>query len=283
VTGPPTRTGDLRDHDPACRRESAVNGLSASSYGSEKRLLESACRGDEDAFWLLVAPHRAWLRAHCYRMLGSPHDADDALQDALLRAWRGLCGFGGRSAFRRWLYRIATNVCLEIIARRRRRVFPSDSGTAGESDAGAAGETLTEPMQLERYADELRRPDHGDAVPEALFEQREAVELAFVAAFQHLPPRPRAVLILREVLGFSAKDVSSTLGTTVASVNSALQRARKAVADRRPDESEQARMRSTGNGCIDQFVRSFVDALERGDVNAIVAVLAKDAALAKPT
>jgi RNA polymerase sigma-70 factor (ECF subfamily) len=256
---------------------------SASTYVSEERLLESACSGDEDAFRLLVEPHRPRLRAHCYRMLGSPHDADDAVQDALLRAWRGLCGFGGRSAFRRWLYRIATNVCLERIARRRARMSPLGSGAAGESDVGASGETLTEPMQLERYSDGLSHPDRGGDVPEARYEEREAVELAFVAAFRHLPPRPRAVLILREVLGFSAKDVSTTLGTTVASVNSALQRARRTVAERKPDENQQATMRSTGHGCIDELVSTFVDALERGDVNAIVAVLADDAAFGKAT
>jgi RNA polymerase sigma-70 factor, ECF subfamily len=231
------------------------------------RLLERARRGNEDAFWLLVAPHRAALRAHCHRMLGSPHDAEDALQDVLLRAWRGLSGFDGRGAFRSWLYRIATNVCLASIARSRRRAVPAD---------------LAEPMRLERYSGELLRTGEDDATPEARYEQREAVELAFVAALHHLPPRPRAVLILREVLDFSARDVSRTLGTTVASVNSALQRARKTVAERRPEETEQATMRPTRDGCVDKLVRRFADALERGDVNAIVAVLAEDAAVAKP-
>jgi RNA polymerase sigma-70 factor, ECF subfamily len=278
-TSSPTR--GPRRSEPPFPRESAQHP-SAGPHVSEERLLESACGGDEDAFWLLVEPHRTWLRAHCYRMLGSPHDADDALQDSLLRAWRGLCGFGGRGAFGRWLYRIATNVCLETIARRRKRTFSIDSSTGKGSEAGTSGEALTEPMRLERYADELRHPEPGEAVPEARYEQREAVELAFVAVLEHLPPRPRAVLILRDVLGFSAKDVSRTLGTTVASVNSALQRARRVVAEQRPDESRQARMRSTGHGCIDELVRSFVDALERGDVSAIVAALADDAAVARP-
>jgi RNA polymerase sigma-70 factor, ECF subfamily len=269
--------------EPPFLRASAQQPPSAGSHLSEERLLESACGGDEDAFWLLVGPHRTWLRAHCYRMLRSPHDADDALQESLLRAWRGLCGFGGRGAFGRWLYRIATNVCLESIARRRRRTFPIDSATGEGSEAGRSRETLAEPMQLERYADELRQPEPGDAVPEARYEQREAVELAFVTVLEHLPPRPRAVLILRDVLGFSAKDVSRTLGTTVASVNSALQRARRVVAEQRADESRKATMRSTGDGCIAELVGSFVDALERGDVSAIVAVLADDAAIAKPS
>jgi RNA polymerase sigma-70 factor (ECF subfamily) len=244
-----------------------ANGLRGDPNPDEEQLLERARNGDEDAFWLLVEPHRRALRTHCHRMLGSPHDAEDALQDALLRAWRGLSGFDGRSAFRSWLYRIATNVCLGSIARSRRRPFPA---------------SLAEPMHPERYSDELVRNGEDDATPEARYEQREAVELAFAAALHDLPPRPRAVLILREVLDFSARDVSRTLGTTVASVNSALQRARKKVAER-PEGSEQATIGSTGHGNVDELVRRFADALERGDVSTIVAVLAEDAAVAKPT
>jgi RNA polymerase sigma-70 factor (ECF subfamily) len=267
VSGASAWANGLRRDELAFRRESGPNTPSTSSNVSEVHLLGRARGGDENAFWLLVEPHRMALRAHCHRMLGSPHDAEDALQDALLRTWRGLSGFDGRGAFRSWLYRIATNVCLASIARHRRCAFP----------AGPA-----EPMHLEHYSDELVRTGEGDATPESHYEQREAVELAFVAALHHLPPRPRAVLILREVLDFSARDVSRTLGTTVASVNSALQRARKAVAERQPEESKQATMRPTGDGCVDELVRRFADALERGDVNAIVAVLAEDAAVAKP-
>jgi RNA polymerase sigma-70 factor, ECF subfamily len=258
----------LRRDELAFRRRSGLNTLPASSHVSEVDVLERARSGDEDAFWLLVEPHRTALRAHCHRMLGSPHDAEDALQDALLRAWRGLAGFDGRGTLRSWLYRIATNVCLASVAGRRRRAFPTG---------------LAEPMHLERYPDELVCTGEDDATPEARYEQREAVELAFVAALHHLPPRPRAVLILREVLDFSARDVSRTLGTTVASVNSALQRARKKVAERRPEGSEQATMGPTGHGCVDELVRRFADALERGDVNAVVAVLSEDIAVAKST
>src|SRR5215211_3348897 len=186
--------------------------MSATSNVTELELLEAACGGDEDAFRRLVEPHRAALHAHCYRMVGSLHDAEDALQDALLRAWRGLCGFDGRSALRRWLYRITTNACLDAIARRPKRVLPIDYGPPGELAGDGRVEPLAESLWLEPYPDEQLRLEEGYAAPEARYEQREAVELAFVVALQHLPPRQRAVLILREVLGFSAKEVSELLG-----------------------------------------------------------------------
>ena len=249
---------------------------------TEQKLLEAACAGDEDAFRLLVEPHRAGIQAHCYRMLGSLHDAEDALQDASLRAWRGLCGFGGRSSFRRWLYRVATNTCLDVLARRPKRVLPIDYGPPAAGGGADPGEPLTEPVWLEPYPDELLGLDEGYAGPADRYERREAVELAFVAALQHLPPRQRAVLILREVLGFSAKEVAESLGTTVASVNSALQRARKAVDDRLPEMSQQATLRSLGDEGVLEVVEEFVDAFERGDVPAIVALLAEDATFEMP-
>ena len=249
---------------------------------TEQALLEAACSGDEDAFRLLVEPHRGELHAHCYRMLGSLHDAEDALQDALLRAWRGLCGFGGRSTFRRWLYRITTNTCLDALARRPKRVLPIDYGPPTGSAADEPGGPLAESVWLEPYPDELLGLEDGYAGPAARYDQREAVELAFVAALQHLPPRQRAVLILREVLGFSAKEVAEALGTTVASVNSTLQRARKAVDERLPEKSQQATLRSLGDERIRELVDQFVDAFERGDVDGIVALLAEDATFEMP-
>jgi RNA polymerase sigma-70 factor, ECF subfamily len=248
---------------------------------TERELLEAGRAGDEDAFGRLVEPHRAELHAHCYRMLGSLHDAEDALQEALLRAWRGLPGFDGRSSLRRWLYRITTNACLDAIARRPKRVLPIDYGLPAEL-ADEPGEPLTEPVWVEPYPDETVGLEDGYAAPDARYDQREAVELAFVAALHHLPPKQRAVLILREVLGFSAKEVSESLGTTVASVNSALQRARKTVEERLPEKSQQATLRSLGDARVSELVRRFVDAFERGDVDAIFGLLTEDATFEMP-
>jgi RNA polymerase sigma-70 factor, ECF subfamily len=255
--------------------------ITARSNVTEQELLAAACGGDEEAFRLLVEPHRAELHAHGYRMLGSLHDTEDALQDALLRAWRGLCRFGGRSSFRRWLYRITTNVCLDVLARRPKRVLPIDY--APPAGAGTeAGEPVAEPVWLDPYPDQMVGLEEGYAGPAARYERREAVELAFVAALQHLPPRQRAALILREVLGFSAKEVAESLDTTVASVTSALQRARRTIEERLPDESQQATMRSLGDDRVRELVEHFVESMERGDVNAIVALLTEDATFAMP-
>src|SRR5688572_33123088 len=191
----------------------------------ERELLAAARRGDEDAFRDLVEPRRAELHAHCYRMLGSVHDAEDALQEVMLRAWRGLSGFEGRSSVRSWLYRIATNTSLSVIEKRPKRVLPIDYGPAADPHDGP-GQPVVESVWVEPYPDERLGLEDGFAAPEARYEQREAVELAFIAALQHLPATQRAVLIMREVLGFSAREVAETLETTTASVNSALQRAR---------------------------------------------------------
>jgi RNA polymerase sigma-70 factor (ECF subfamily) len=214
-------------------------------------------------------------------MLGSVHDADDALQDALLRAWRGLPRFEGRSSLRSWLYRIATNTCLDLIARRPKRVLPIEH--APPTDARHdPGEPVAESVWLEPYPDERLGLADGFAAPAARYERRESVELAFIAALQHLPATQRAVLILREVLGFSAREVAETLATTPAAVNSALQRARAAVDERLPDESQQATLRSLGDERVRELVARYVDAWERGDINAVVAMLAEDAAFSMP-
>ena len=246
---------------------------------TERELLTVARGGDDDAFRLLVEPHRAELHAHCYRMLGSLHDAEDALQDALLRAWRGLSGFDGRSGLRRWLYRITTNACLDAISRRPKRVLPIDYEPSADL---AADVPLGPSTWVEPYPDEAIGLEGGYAGPAACYEQREAVELAFVAALQHLPPRQRAVLILREVLGFSAREVAESLRTTTASVNSALQRARKTLSDRLPERSQQATLSSLGDERVCELVERFSDAFERGDIDAIVALLAEDVTFAMP-
>jgi RNA polymerase sigma-70 factor, ECF subfamily len=251
------------------------------STAHEQELLEAARAGDEIAYGRLVESYRSELQAHCYRMLGSVHDAEDALQDALLRAWRGLAKFEGRSSLRSWLYRIATNTCLDVIARRPKRVLPIDYGPPADPHDGP-GEPLVESAWVEPYPDERLGVEDGYAAPEARYEQRESVELAFIAALQHLPANQRAVLILREVLGFSAKEVAGTLETTTASVNSALQRARKAVDERLPEESQQATLRSLGDDGVREVVEGYVEAWDRGDIDGVVAMLTEDASFAMP-
>jgi RNA polymerase sigma-70 factor, ECF subfamily len=245
----------------------------------EQELMEAAQSGDEDAFGRLMETYRGELHAHCYRMLGSVHDAEDALQEAMLRAWRALARFEGRSSLRSWLYTIATNTCLNLIARRPKRVLPIDYGPATDPHGGL-DLPVTETVWIEPYPDD--RLEDGYAAPDARYEQRESVELAFVAALQHLPATQRAVLILREVLGFSAREVADSLDTTVASANSALQRARKAVDERLPDESQQATLRSLGDRKLREIVEGYMDAMQRGDVDKVVSMLAADAAWSMP-
>src|SRR4051794_3892128 len=178
--------------------------MSATSRIESDRL-EAAQRGDERAFEALIAPFRGELHAHAYRMLGSVHDAEDALQETMLRAWRALAKFEGRSSLRSWLYTIATNTSLNAISKRPKRVLPIDYGPAADPHVGP-GEPLVESVWVEPYADEQLGLEDGYAAPEARYEQREGVELAFIAALQFLPANQRAALVLREVLGFSAKE-----------------------------------------------------------------------------
>ena len=248
---------------------------------TERELLDAARKGDEDAYGRLVEPHRAALAAHCYRMLGSVHDAEDAMQEALLRAWRGLARFEGRSSLRSWLYTIATNACLKAIERRPKLVLPIDYGPAADPHDRPA-EPLVESVWIEPYPDERLGLEDGSAAPEARYEQRESVELAFIAALQHLPARQRAVLILRDVLGFSGQEVAEALETTPASVYSALQRAHKSVDARLPAQSQQATLRSLGDGALREIVDAFTGAWERGDVDALAAMLTEDATIAMP-
>jgi RNA polymerase sigma-70 factor (ECF subfamily) len=258
--------------------------MAAISAGStqEQELLEAAGSGDEEAFRRMVEDHHAELHAHCYRMLGSLHDAEDALQDTLLRVWRGLPTFRGRSSLRTWLYKIATNACLDVIARRPKRVLPIDLGPPTAVPTADLGPPLVESVWVEPYPDEALGLSAGYATPEARYEQREAVELAFIAALQHLSAKQRAVLILREVLGFSAQEVGDSLDVSVASVNSALQRARRTVADRLPERSQQATLRSLGDERIRELVDAYVHAWSRGDVAALRALLAEDAVFSMP-
>ena len=254
---------------------------SPASGVEEDTLLDSARDGDEDAYARLVEPYRRELHAHCYRMLGSVHDAEDVLQETLLRAWRGLARFEGRSSLRSWLHTIATNASLNAIEKRPKRVLPVDYGPATDPHDGP-GEPVVESVWVEPYPDGELGIEDGYAAPEARYEQREAVELAFIAALQLLPPNQRAALILREVLGFSAKETADALDTSVASVNSALQRARKTVEERTPEQSQQKTLRALGDERIRELVDGYLDAWERLDVDAVVEMLTEDAAFSMP-
>jgi RNA polymerase sigma-70 factor (ECF subfamily) len=255
--------------------------MTTATTAPQPALLAAARANDEAAYQRLVEPYLRELHAHCYRMLGSVHDAEDARQDALLRAWRGLSRFDGRGSLRAWLYKIATNTCLDVIARRPKRVLPIAHGAASDPHA-VIGEPLVESVWVEPYPDETLGVEDGLAAPEARYERRESVELAFIAALQHLPARQRAVLILREVLGYSAKEVAELLETTVASVNSAMQRARAAVDERLPERSQQATLRSLGDETIRDLVERYVAAWESGDVAAVVSMLTEDATFSMP-
>ena len=238
-------------------------------------VVAAAQRGDEDAFRKLVETYRRELHAHCYRMTASLDDADDMVQEVLLRAWRGLRGFEGRSSIRSWLYRIATNVCLTEISKRPRRVLPADVSEAG-------GDAPGEALWITPYPDVAMGTDDGPAGPEGRYERRESIELAFIAALQHLPANQRAALILRDVLGFRAREVAEALETTTAAVNSALQHARETVRTRIPEQTQQATLRTVGDERLRTIVADYTAALEAGDVDAIVAMLAEDASWSMP-
>jgi RNA polymerase sigma-70 factor (ECF subfamily) len=248
---------------------------------TDSQLIDTAVAGDERAFGELVAPHRRLLYSHCYRMLGSLHDAEDAVQETLLRAWRNLSSFQGRSSLRTWLYTIATNVCLRAIERRPSRVLPMDYGPVADPH-DPIREPLLESVWIDPYPDEQLVLDDGLGGPEARYEQRESIELAFIAALQLLPARQRAVLILRDVLGYSGAEVAKALDTTPASVYSALQRAHATMEKRRPDRSQQTTLRALGDEQLEAIVARYVEAWANNDVDALVGMLTETATLAMP-
>jgi RNA polymerase sigma-70 factor (ECF subfamily) len=244
------------------------------------RLLELARDGDERAFGELVGAYRAELRAHCYRIIGSLHDAEDALQEGLLRAWRGLAGFQGRGSVRSWLYAIVSNAAIDLTRQRSRRELPLTFGPS----AGPGAELdppLTDYPWLDPYPDDWLT---GDAYlsPEAQYEQRESIELAFLVALQQLPPLQRAVLLMRDVVGFSTAEIASQLGTSTASVNSALQRARAGASGRIPVTSQQSVLRALGDERTRTLVQRYSDAIERGDADTLISMLTRDATWSMP-
>jgi RNA polymerase sigma-70 factor, ECF subfamily len=243
--------------------------------------------GGEASFAALVERHRSELRVHCYRMLGSFDEAEDLVQETFLRAWKRLDSFQGRSTIRAWLYRIATNACLDALDGRARRVLPHH--LAGPSDPTVGLPPRTDIAWLQPLPDRLIEPEGGwepvaprDSEPDAVVVERETIELAFLAAIHHLPPRQRAVLIIRDVLGWPAKQTATLLDGSVASVNSALQRARATLREHLPerrvewvpvaDPTEQERA----------VLRRYMDAVERADLAAVAALLAEDVRTTMP-
>jgi RNA polymerase sigma-70 factor, ECF subfamily len=221
-----------------------------------------------------LAEYRSELKTHAYRMLGSAFEAEDAVQEASLRAWRSYATFEGRSALRSWLYRITTNVCLDMLAGAKRRALPVDMGPAQAADPALLGEPLEESVWIEPMARASRSED-----PAQVAEVRESIKLAFIAALQHLPPNQRAVLILREVLRWQATEVAELMDTTVASVNSALQRARASIEALGVGvEDKLAPVQETERDLLARYV----DAFERYDMDALTSVLTDDVAWLMP-
>ena len=241
-----------------------------------ERVLSRALAGDEDAFRELIDPHRRELQLHCYRILGSLQDAEDQVQETLLAAWRGLRAFEGRASLRAWLYQIATNRCLNALRGRRRR--PAEVPMVALPEPTR----MVEPMWFEPYPDVLLDGLVDTAPgPEARYEMRESIALAFVAALQHLPPRQRSVLVLRDVLGFRTAEVAGMLESTEGSVKAMLQRARATLDERIPPGSRE-RTTLPGSARERELVDRFAAAFERGDTDSVVSLLSEDARVTMP-
>ena len=248
--------------------------------GGDQSAVKAIRGGEEAAFVELVKRHRRELHVHCYRMSGSLEDAEDLVQETLLRAWRARGDFEGHASFPAWLYRIATTACLDLLARRLPRVLPPD--VVGAADPALEPPASTDAPWLEPYPGRLLEALRSEEEPGARVEDRETIELAFLAAIQHLPPRRRAVIILRDVLEFSAKDSAAVLSMSVASVNSTLQRARRALGERlapRRIDWERPREASAEERAL---LRLYMEAHESGDVEALAALLREDARISAP-
>jgi len=243
-------------------------------------LLTRARAGDQEAFRQLVEPYRHHLQLHCYRILGSVHDAEDALQETLLSAWQGLGGFEERASVRTWLYRVATNCCLKALrSRRRSQLVGSPPSMPDLPEPTRLGGVLWLEPYPDLLLDQLMDTAPG---PEARFEAREAVSLAFVTALQLLPPRQRAVLILRDVLGFHAREVAQVLDSTEESVTSALKRARAMLQRQLPRSAERGQSPAPGSAAERELVERFTRAFEAKDVHGIVGLLTEDVWLTMP-
>jgi RNA polymerase sigma-70 factor (ECF subfamily) len=238
----------------------------------ESTLVRAAQDGDEEAFQALVDRHRAALHAHCYRILASPYDADDAVQEALLRAWTGLPRFQGLSSLRTWLFRIATRTALDVATGRGRRELP-----VGSFAPARAGEAPGEPAHEIAWMG-----PYPTATPETAYLEHESVEIAYIAALQHLPAHQRAVFLLREVLRFPAAEVAEILGTTVAGVNSRLQRARGELRRRLPLIDQRTERSTLGAAAERELASRYARAIEEGDLETLLTLLADDASWSMP-
>ncbi len=239
-------------------------------------LIDLARAGDGDAFRQLVGPYERELQVHCYRMLGSVQDAEDAMQDALLAAWQGLGGFEGRASVRTWLYRVTTTRCLNVRRSARRRQGTMPPGPTPPEPTRLGEVTWLEPCPEDLLAG---LPD-AEPGPEARYEAREAISLAFITAVQRLPPRQRAVLLLRDVLGFAASEAARILGSTEESVTSALKRARATLRTGLPEPAEEPP--APGSAREKQLIERLTRAYEAGDVDGIIALFTDDAWLTMP-
>ncbi len=245
----------------------------------EDALLVLAREGDERAYEILIERHRSELHAHCYRMLASVHDADDAVQEALIRAWRALPHFEGRSSIRTWLFKIATNSSFDVLKKRSRRELPIDYGRrAGPGDS--PGAPLLDVHWIEPYPDQMI--EAGAKSPHARYEARESLELAFIAVVQNIPPRQRAVLILRDVLGYSAHDAAELLDTSVAAVNSALQRARANLTATLPHDSQSVELTRLADTQVHELARRYSNAIDEGDITTLMTLVTDDATWSMP-
>jgi RNA polymerase sigma-70 factor, ECF subfamily len=245
-------------------------------------LVAAARGGDEEAFTTLVGRYGHELRVHCYRMLGSFEESEDLVQETFLRAWKGLPSFEGRSSVRAWLYRIATNACLDAMPGRARRVLPHQVGPPVPA-VGTPPQPRDEIAWLQPFPDRLWEPvAPGEDQPDARAEARETIELAFLAAIQHLPPRQRAALILRDVVGWPAAQIADLLDASVASVNSAVQRARTTLKEHLPARRVDWAPSTTPSDDERTVLRRYMEAVEAADLNAVAELLAEDVRATMP-
>ncbi|HEV2415149.1 MAG TPA: sigma-70 family RNA polymerase sigma factor [Candidatus Dormibacteraeota bacterium] len=250
--------------------------------GEDDSVLTAVRSGDESSFGAITERYRRQLHVHCYRMTGSVDDAEDLVQETMLRAWRSRANFEGRSSFRNWLYRIATNACLNALERSPRRVTAPDVAPATK-DPRSTPKWATELPWLQPYPDALLEPAAPhEAEPEAVVAARETIQLVYLAAIQHLPPRQRAVLILRDALDWSAKETADLLDMTLPSVNSALHRARTTMRDALPHEDETDPRVTRPTNEEQALLQRFMDAFERADAASLTSILREDARLTMP-